>query len=191
MPINSLYPSFVKIFYSANGHPHTMVLPVQMVLPAGNPPSLTLKNGTTQDWETCVGTNFVPLLAQVFNVASSFVSAEIWSMATPTADPVFVDAMTIGMVGQSGSPTVPYSQVSMTFRAADGGLFRLLLLEGTQGANARDDPPFDGAANLNISNFLIGATSFVCARSGGYLIAPIRLLTKTNDKLRSKFLLDA
>lgn len=190
MPINSLYPSFIKVFYSSNGHNHTMVIPCKYTVSASPPHMLLKKGGGSQDWESCLATDFIPLLAAVMNNASSFVSAELWKMASPTADPVFVAAKALAIAGASATAIVPYSQVSYTFRADDGGLFRLLLLEGIQAANLRDDPPYAAAPNLAISDYAIDDESFICARSGGYLVSPIRLLTKTNDKVREKFLLD-
>jgi hypothetical protein len=63
-------------------------------------------------------------------------------------------------------------------------------METSESVNIEAFPPFSGA-DLALANYLTGGTSVVCARDGGFLVVPIRLLTKTNDQLRKKYQLDA
>lgn len=190
MPINSLYPGFVKLFYNSNGHEHVQTIPVQPYIGVGGGWWLTRKDGTPGSvWTTQIVT-YATLLRPYFHSSSAINRAELWTMASPTSDPVYRETHTIALAGTSATAPTPYLQRSVTYRAQLGGLYRWMLMETSEVMNAELYPPFSGT-DLAMANYLTGGTSIVCARDGSFLVVPIRLLTKTNDQLRKKYLLDA
>nr|CRY96496.1 hypothetical protein [uncultured prokaryote] len=190
MPINSLYPGFVKLFYNSNGHQHTQTLPVKPFVGVGGAWFLEAKNIVNNDvWQDMV-TAYVDVFKTWLPNTGSITRAELWTMASPTATPVFADALPLSVAGTVAITPVALGQTSVTYRSATGGLYRWIGLEGSDAANAEAYPPFGGIHGA-LATYLTGATSFVVARDGGTLTAPIRLLSKTNDKLREKYLLDA
>lgn len=195
MTVNSLYPYFARLKYSANAHTHWMTIPLGAEtggIPAGESAdnyTFFAKNGTELDFAACMD-DFVALLAPFFKTTDSFILAELWGMATPESDPIFYTAYELGVAGTSANPNVANSQAVMTFRTAAGGILKLYLMEGVNGANGKDDYPFAAAANQNLGAYMIGGTNIIRGRDGAFPISPLRYVSKTNDALRKKYLLD-
>jgi len=190
MPNNSLAPSFIKLFYTSNGHEHIMTIPVLAYLGIGDIWFLQEKASSVGRAWTVSFPEFITAMRPAFPPSDTFVSAELWTMASPTADPIFREAQALGTLGTGSGTDLANGQASMTYRSSTGGLYRLILLEGLFPVNLKDAPPFV-APFLAIDTYVRATTSVIFARDGGNLIAAIRLLTKTNDTLRKKFLLDA
>jgi hypothetical protein len=190
MAINSLYPGFVKIFYNSNGHEHVQTVPVQPYIGVGGGWWLTRKDGTPGAvWTTQIAT-YAALLRPYIHTTGAINRAELWTMASPTADPIYQDSVTLTLAGTNATVATPYLQRSVTYRSQTGGLYRFILMETSEGRDLEAYPPFSGI-DLATANYLVSGPSVVCARDGGFLVVPIRLLTKTNDQLRKKYLLDA
>lgn len=190
MAVNSLYPGFIKYFYTSAGHPHVMTQPVKPYAAVGGEYFLPSKTNVVGVVWTSWVEDFVVEWKKWFPTTASMGRAELWTMASPTAEPVFIASEIIGEAGVNGSTASLYTQAQMTFRSQTGGLFRLQLMEPTLGANLEYYPPMIDYFGT-MAALLTGDDSPVVARDGGFLNAPIRLLTKTNDKLREKYLLDA
>lgn len=191
MAINSLYPGFVKIFYTSNGHQHTQTLPVKPYVGLGGAWYLEQKNDVTGIQFSAAVTVYANLFKALLHTTSTVTSAELWTMSSPTADPQFREVVEVATAGTATGTVIPYSQVSVTYRTANGGLFRHLVLEQSiHAVNAEMYPPFS-AATAAMRAWLTGDQSFVFGRDGGALVAAIRLLSKTNDQLRKRYLLDA
>lgn len=193
MATNSLYPSFIKLFYNSAGHPHVQTLPVKAfssLSPSGWGLEKPISPAQYADWEDGVDA-YVTVLKTWFPAASAVNSAELWTMADPTADPIYRATMYIGVAGTNATAALLYAQNTMTFRTDAGGIYKSVVLEmSATSVNTEVYPPFSGI-QLAMSNFLTGVDSFVFGRDGGRIIAPIRSLAKTNDALRKKYLLDA
>jgi hypothetical protein len=190
---NSLYPGFVRIHYESNGHPHKMVIPVTPVSGTGGTDDFGLElkgGGTATDWALAVS-NFVEGQLDLFlHTSDTFGSAELWTMSSPTADPINVSVTDLSNTGASTGAVLALGMMNMTWRTQAGGIYRLVVMEPAGLAlNDEQFPPYT-AQLLDMDTFLRGTTSFVHGRDGGFLSAPIRYLTKTNDALRKKYLLD-
>lgn len=192
MAINSLSPGFVNIYYTTATRTHKQTLPVipDGVLTPGIMPDLLQYDGNPVDLDTAVNT-YVDTIKGLFNTSTSFVFAELWSQPTPEDDPLFIFQVELGIVGTNAGTPVLYSQVSTTFRTHLGGLYRNVLLETIMATNLRDDFPFTNGTITALYNFLKGPTSFVYGRDGGKIVAAIRMMTKTNDMLRKRGMLDS
>lgn len=190
MAINSLYPGFVKLHYSILSREHTMTIPTKPFQAIGGQWFLEMKNTPGGGLWTTLVDAFAAAIKPLLHTTGTFTNAELWTMSSPTADPVFEEVYNVNVAGTNATAAVAYGQVSMTYRTQGGGLYRFVLLEASQAPNVEIFPPYV-SPYLAINTYLIGNTSMVFGRNGGALIAPIRILSKTNDMLRRKYLLDA
>lgn len=191
MAVNSLHPGFVKIFYTSNGHPHEQVLPCNPSFDtSGGQWLVATRAGGSITWTSAVDA-YVPFLQNFLDTASTVNYAELWTEDYPTPNRLFRGAHPIGEAGVSVIAAFPYGQVVTTFRSQNGGLYRNYILEmGSTQVNDEFTPPFTGApAVQNLATFLTGTSGWVLARDGGYPLAAIRALRKTNDALRKKYAL--
>lgn len=189
MPINSLFPGFVKLFYTSNGHSHVQTIPVQPYLGVGGVWFLSEKGSSVgRAWAVSFA-DYVAQFKNILHTSNSVGFAELWTLDNATADPVFREAFDFSGAGLSAGTVIPFLQSSIAWRADDGGLYRWVMVENLGAVNTSDPPPF-AAPYEAFRTYMLGGTSCVSARSGGFLVAALRLLHKTNDKLREKFLLD-
>lgn len=192
MAINSLYPGYIRIFYNANGHPHRLVQPVIPVA-SGSTWKLTAKVTPANDWDPWTGwvTAFITAYKAFFPAATSFDAAELWTLPTPTGDPVFREIFSIGVVGTNATGSQANAQLVMTMRSFLGGLYRVFMMEGSVVVNTKILYPFPAGSYKTLSDLLIGSTSAVIARDGGTLVGATTAISKTNDVLRKKYFLGA
>lgn len=193
MAVNSLYPGFVKVFYTANGHDHTMILPVvpqTIPMVIGTQPTLLLNDGSYEAWSTAIP-KIVTHLLPLWPSTCTFTRLEIFGMASKTGDPYYVTGMAVaGGAGTDTDPLVAFGMAVATFRTDQGGLYKLYLMESTLAANQElTSPSFGGQSDLAaVINHFIGADGCVRGRDGGEIIGSIKVKTKTSDALRARYL---
>jgi hypothetical protein len=187
MAIHSLYPGFVKIAYTSNGHPHTMVLPVKPEVSGSTWALEKVLGGSYDPWTDAVDA-FVLLQKGELKTTDSINTAELWTLASESADPLFREVYAVSQAGTGSAANVPYGERVITFRTAAGGLLRHYLMEGSTPVNVRDNPPFAASAYNDVALMFISSDGFVFGRDGGQPITPIRMTSKTNDALRKKYI---
>lgn len=188
MAIHSLYPSFIKLFYTSNTHTHKHIIPVSAV-PSGSTYKLIAKVTPTNDYDpwTAGVTAIVNLLKTLIKTTDSYTYAELWTLSAFNADPIFREVFNVSVAGTNAGATVANSQAVMTLRTNLGGVARIFVMEGTSQVPLKLVAPFSAGAVKDLSDFLIGNTSPVIGRDGATLTAPVSFITKTNDVLRRKF----
>lgn len=192
---NSLAPGFVKLFYNSNGHVHLSVLQVKPFPTLAHPSGWGLDRadgvGSANSWETDI-TAYVTVLKANMHTSSTFTFAELWTKDTPEADPVFRATAALNIAGTNATAVQAFSQLAYTWRTADGGLLRTYQMEWAAGTSIDFElyPPYSGAS-LAIFNYLKGDSAVVFGRDNSRVIAGVRVLSKTNDALRKKYMLDA
>lgn len=186
--MNSLYPGFVKVFYTQNGHAHTMTLPV---LPSGTGSSATVtkNDGTLYASFAAAMAAFATVLVPLLNNAGGIGRAELWTLATPTADPVFQLADDTAAAGTSAVAATPLSQFTLTQRTSAGGLAKLVVLESPTTINLRFNAPLPVGNVKNLATWMQGVNGWIIGRDGGKIVTEIAYTTKINDALRKKYLL--
>lgn len=185
MAVHSLSPGFIELQYTYSNLLHKMRIPVTPATgwATGVQPDLVRKNGTNVAMNTAID-ELIALLRPLFQNTTEFTKAEAWFYPTGAADPIWVWTYAIGLLGSNVGTNVVSSQMVVSFRSLVGGLAKIYLMEGVFTPNVRNSYPF-GAGNLtNLTNYMIGGTSFWYARDNGALIVPIWSSSKTNDKLR-------
>lgn len=185
MPVHSLSPGFVELQYTYLGLLHKMRIPVTPAVgwTTSVEPDLVRKSGAVVDMSTAVD-ELIVLLRPLFQNTTEFTKAEAWFYPGGASDPIWVYTYAIGLLGSNAGTNVQSSQSVVSFRSSIGGIAKLYLLEGVFVANVRNSYPF-GAGNItNLTNYMIGATSWWYARDNGSLVVPIWNTSKTNDKIR-------
>lgn len=195
MTVNSLYPAFVRFYYAVSGRQHVHQVPVGFspgsVTPGADPTTVALisPGGAVTFDDFCA--TYVAWIAALYNTAAtSFSRAELWEVASPGADPTFVSVEYLGTTGSSASAVNPYSQLTISFRTSAGGILKIVLLDQVQAANVRDDFPVANVAVGAIASYILSTASPIIGRDNGRPVAGIRFLTKTNDVIRKRNLLD-
>jgi hypothetical protein len=198
MAQNSLSPGFVKLFYSVAGRPHKQILPVlpATVYEPGTLPSsvrFQLGDNIAQITFAAAMDAYDDILDDGLNTTDGNITlAEFWQQPLVTDDPQFVSVYEIGHAGASATATVPYSQRTTTFRTSLGGYYKNVVLDQVNPVNVEDAYPFAAGVALNLYNFLTDpTTNFIRGRDGGFIVSGINTVTKTNDALRKKYLLNA
>lgn len=187
MTVHSLFPGFIKLAYTANGHPHVMVLPVKPSVSGSTFAVDKIDGGTYDPWTDAVDA-YVLLQKGELKTTDSINNAELWTLASETADPLFRETYAIGVAGTGTAANQPFAERVLTFRTALGGILRNYLMEGSTVINIRDNPPFTASAYNDVAGLFVSSDGFVFGRDGGAPVVPIRMTSKTNDSLRKKYM---
>lgn len=192
MAQNSLYPGFVKLKYSSNGHIHYQVLPVSVESSSpGTEPQFFFRDGLNIGMDAAVFL-YIDLIAPFFPAAANFIVADFWSIATPEDDPIFEYALPIGSVGTNAGAAVANGQACISHRTQGGGILKLYFMECSFSTNLKDEYPFSSAPITALTDYLCDiSTGWIVGRDGFHPISPLRFLTKVNDALRKKYVLNA
>lgn len=192
MTIHDIAPSFMRIRYvRATTVTHHMVLPVLFADPpvVGVAPELLQKNAVPETFANSIS-NLMSVMRPFFSSLVDFIFAEAWSKPDVGSDPTLIWTEQIGLTGTHASAAVVTSQYVLTNRTLAGNISRIFLMEPSLPANIVSTWPFGAGIELNLANYLKGTTSVVTGRDNAYIYQPIRSVTKLNDALRKKLLLD-
>lgn len=165
--------------------PHTMTVPVNVVVWNGGSTNVVLKDGSNRLWTTAI-LDLLTTIAPMYHTTSTFPTWELWRQDTATSDPVLVATSSSALIGGSASLSVLGSGANMAFRSTEDSAYRLLLLESNQAADQRKAYSVLSATQKAPIDYLLGNTSLVYARSNAYLNTFGLYTSKTYDKLRKK-----
>lgn len=192
MAVNTLAPGFVKLHYiGAQNIQHTMTFGVLNDNFALAIPTIKTKDGSSVAINTAVSA-FVTILKALMAASVTFQDFDLWSKPTPTDDPIWLYNGSLAVVGTNAAATVANSQLVASYRSGAGGNGKIYLLEQSYAVNNVYKPTAYGdAAKLALANYLIGTSSMVYARDNGFPVSVPRMMTKTNDVMRKRFVLNA
>jgi hypothetical protein len=191
---NSLFPGYVDVEYTSVYGPHAMRLPIRAEPDFDADPTLT----QLEMWDLTprslfdMVTDLVTALAAYYPATTDFQLYSVWTLATPTSDPVFRQVSRFGVSPISGSGTSvgwdKATQLTHTFRTSGGGVSKLVALDaGSFNAwNKQTDPT--GSADLLavIAEWTSGAAGW--AGRDGFQPTTFLQLTKTlNEELRKSY----
>jgi len=189
MPIHALDDGFVILFYNSNGHNHKHIIPIKNPLDGGGGLyTVDQQSGTALALTTAM-TTLVTALKPMMAPASTFQYWELWVKPTPGADPIFKQTADLSVVGTAAGAAVPYSQVVFSYRTKGGGNGKVQIMEHTMAINLALKPPY-AAPYAAVQTYLLGTGNIYAGRDGTFIASVPKANTKTNDKLREKFLLD-
>lgn len=188
MAQNSLFPAFVKLFYEGGTGNHTQTIPILM--PTETPLtttgwSLEARDGSFVDFEAAV-VAYINIVRVFMPTNVTFLEAELYTMATATADPLYRTTATISLAGQAVANLLyNLSQTTLSYRSELGGSGKLVYMESTLTPNFRSTWRLNVPTTYNaLRAFLIGQSNWIIARDGGMPIGTTYVTTKTNDAVR-------
>jgi len=194
MTVNSISPGWLKVSYFVGTHPHHQILPIKPITPVPGESDgfATTKDGDTYSIPSWLEEQYYPAWQPLFSTAASINQVELWSKPTPDDDPIWIFTYSgAGIVGTAGGTAVAAGQLMLTYRSLGGGIFKQYFMETPYPVNVVDPAPFSNAAQAGMADVITNNLSIVCARDNGFIGAELKSLTKTNDALRKKYLLNA
>lgn len=186
MTPNSLYPGFIKLHHEAPKAEHIYTLPVKPFLSVGGDYWLEEKAVVGgENWVAAL-TRYITAIKPLIVTTQTFTYAELWTMATPTADPIYQDTATLNIAGTGGASMVEASQITFSFRTSEGGNGKVVMLDQVLAVNAKYRAPYTSVVGAVVT-YLLSSQCCIFGRDGGYPVAVVKALTKTNDVLRRKY----
>lgn len=190
MAINSLSPAFVKVYTTVATHQHVMTIPTKFsgTPVPGEAPNLLAHNASSVGFSSALdnlSTYIKPFLASA-NGAVDY--AEVWSQPAPEDDPVWIYTYQINDDGTSAGATVTANQSVWTFRSANGGVFRLYLMETALAVNIALPYSQFESDKKDLADYITSSLSWIYARDNGAPITCLGYKSKFNDVLRRKYL---
>lgn len=185
----SVAPAYVKFNYTSNGHTHWQTLLCKLATGTFETPNLLLGDSTSSPWDT-VAAGWSNILAAMLSEASIVNFAELWSKPEPDDDPIWLSVTSLADAGTATGAAVPYSMETFTFRTQAGSIMRVVVLEGTRAVNLKIPAGTGNANEEALHDYVMDPAAPWIGRDDSWPAVGIRYTTKTNDKLRKKFLLD-
>ena len=183
--VHSLYPGFIKLYYTVATYEHVMTIPVKPFQDGLGAWMLEQKLfGAGVAWITGLNA-FITAIKPAAATNCTFTYAELWTMSSPEADPLYVETALLAVVGTGGGVATPMSQVVFSGRSTAGGVVKLYMLETPAGVNQKLKPTY-AAPWSSVVNYLLSSGSICFARDGGSWSAVPQITTKTNDELRKQ-----
>lgn len=187
---NSLAPGFILLHYEGLSGQHVATLPCGVPLfdVADGNYTIPRRNGDRGRWFDAV-TDYAMLASALCPTTTNFTFAELWEKTTPNADPLFRDTHEVLRIGSAlpGNEGVG-RQAVFSGRTGAGGIAKRYVLDVQLGIDRNLRPPiYDAFVSVrNWANSMTAPNTWHVGRDGGFVIAAIRVLTKTNDSLRKR-----
>lgn len=187
MARHSLFPGFIKIGYTSNGHPHVQILPVNADPTAvGASYTIPTRAGTPVDWQTAAAA-WAELLAATLDATASIDTATLYNFEADPAPADFLQEITLGVPGASGGPLSPFGQIVFPFKGVGGLSLRPYIMEATYTVDVKTPvADLDGASGAIVA-FVLGSSDWIALRGGGFPTVSLGTVTKTNDVLRKRY----
>lgn len=188
MPLDGLYPSFVKIFYTSAYAPHVMTIPTrQWTGTPGTPGEYEAWDASTIAADTMVEALITAMLPNNLPT-TAFNAYEIYDVPVIDEPPVWKYAKYVtGQVGTLvNTGWAKSNQYMMTFKCTDGQLLKIVNLDtpvqndwgNVIGLSARDE---------DIAAEILSAGNAWQGRQGGQPIAFSNITIAQNKRLRRKY----
>lgn len=188
---NTLYPAYVRVDYTTVFGQHSMNIPVNEVTPGA-----TFGENTVASWDagdinlSAMITDFIELLIPFYTEDDSFDLKTLFTLATPTSDPVWRNQ--VGLVGVVGTGAdigwQKAVQTTISIRSTEGGVFRVQMMD----SGSFDD--WNKLTNLatipavqDIVDFVTDPANGFRARDGGRPAAFIEMSKTLNEQLRKSY----
>jgi len=185
--MNDLAPGYVVLTYASPDGTHKQTIPVANPLFVLGAWVIDEKGTSGVLWTAAVDALLVVLKAMHAN-DSIFSGAELYTKAVGAAG-VLVATYALAVTGTGSVAHVKAAEMSMSFKTAQGGRGKIVVLDTYAVPNGKFMPAgysgLGGAAALGA--YLVGNTSMVFGRDGHWPAILGKALTKTNDILRKKY----
>lgn len=162
----------------------------------GNPPAGTLptaidiqKMGGATAKLDVVANQIWSFYRQIYAVQMSVVGYTLWKYVTGTLAKDFIAAGTVTTpLGTSAGAWIVAHQVTLTFRTANGGILKNVILETPAGGDSRVvlTPNPAGTPVQRIASYILSADNVVLGRDDSYPVAALRDARGQNERIWRK-----
>lgn len=110
---------------------------------------------------------------------------QLWKYVAGTLGKDFIAAGTVTNPAGSGAATVAAAQLTQTYRSANGGILKIVILESNQSGNARQALVANAAGNPSqrLASYIMSADNIVLARDDAYPVNPLRDSRGENERI--------
>lgn len=125
----------------------------------------------------------------MYPAAITVVGYTLWKFVPGTLAKDFIASGTVTSPTGSGSGSItPAHQVTLTYRSANGGILKNVILETLQTGNTRTTliPSAAGSATQRIAAYHLSADNVALARDDSFLVAALRDSRGENEKIWRK-----
>jgi hypothetical protein len=192
MTVNSLSPAFVKINYTSAYGAHVMTLPsvpleTGVYAPTGY--AFDLRGAALPVEVSDAVIEFIDVIKPYFPSTTTFVDAIVYSQPLPGDVPTPVASFAIGIVGTGASPGWDKAtQLTMTFRADDFTLFKLVFLDFQSGGSfAKTTNPAANPGLETLVDYVTADVTWLASRGGGRPATFLQESRTLNEKLRRSY----
>lgn len=188
----SLYPAFVRLFYTTAYAPHSMTLPVLGWNPpsGGHPSGTFLCHDTSQaDAEDTID-GLVAVLKEVWKSTTHVTEAIIYTMAAPVAPAIPQVTYEVNVAGvNTNAGWDEATQLTFTLRT---NLFHKMKLVMLDFPSDNDFQKYTAEADINVAYQNIVAVlkedaNTWCGRDRGQPTTFVSMITDLNDGLRKRY----
>jgi hypothetical protein len=147
------------------------------------------KTGGTSAKLDAVANQIWSFYRQAYNTSVTVVGYTLWRYVTGTLAKDFIASGTVSTpAGTSAATIVTAGQVTLTFRAAGGGIMKSVLIESSQPGDTRTTliPNAAGTPVQRIAAYHLSADNVALARDDTYPIAALRDNRGQNEKIWRK-----
>lgn len=184
----SLAPAFVRITYDGLTGPHHSIVPVNIDPSAvsGVEPNIIPKSGTPVSAETAI-TGYVDIWKLMLMTGQNIGLCEIYKVDAVTGEGTFLWGFDLATTGNISGAGEAYRGVSLTWKLINGRTGRTVVLENNYPVDQEVLPPYTALSPERLlSDYMISGDSIFYGRGNAYPFAPIRLVTKSYDALRTR-----
>lgn len=125
----------------------------------------------------------------VFSTGITVTGYTLWKYVTGTLAKDFISAGTVTTpAGTNAAAPVPAHQSTLTFRSANGGIMKVVVLESVQTGDARITliPNAAGQWYQRAAAYHLSADNVAIARDDSYPVAALRVASGQNEKIWRK-----
>jgi len=166
----------LRVSVAAVGSPAVGSLPTAVDIQKMGGSTAKLNIVANQMWE------FIRLF---YSNTISCTGYQLWRYVTGTLGKDFISTGTVTNPLCSGAAGVNSGQITQTYRSANGGILKIVLLESNQAGDTRTTlvPSAVGTASQRLAAYIMSADNPVLARDDAYPINPLRDSRGQNEKI--------
>lgn len=183
---NSAAPGFIRQTYVSPQGVHHVQLGINFssTPTAGVEPQLDQRDATSvaaiSGWAA-----FLAEYRKFFDEDTNFGLAEIYRVDPSTEERFFIYGWNVAAQGLAATANVPLGMLTMTYKLTNGGLLRVVMMEGVTVVNQNLAPPYIVDTPFqDITEYLVSGDNIIYGRGNAYPFAPISARSKTSDALR-------
>jgi len=165
-----------RVSCTAIGSPAPGTLPTAITMQKQGGGTATLAVCANQLWE------FIRLM---YGVTISCSGYQFWRYVAGTYAKDFIAAGTPTNVACTGAGGTALGQLTQTYRSANGGIMKLVLLETNQTGNTRTTliPNAAGTPSQRLAAYIMSADNIAMARDDAFIVAALRDSRGENERM--------